>query len=137
MEDCIFCAIAAHRAPASIIYEDGATLAFLDLHPLARGHTLVIPRTHCASIFELTDGVGEVVMRTAIKVAQALRAELLPDGLNLLQSNGRAAGQTVFHFHFHLVPRWRKDTLFVPREPPHEAGRTDLNELAATLKQRL
>ncbi len=137
MDDCIFCAIAAHQATASIIYEDEETLAFLDLHPLVRGHTLVIPRLHCANIFELKDGVGDAVMRTAIRIASALRAELAPDGLNLLQSNGRAAGQTVFHFHFHLVPRWSQDALFLPHHPLREAERTDLNELATALRSRL
>ncbi len=137
MDDCIFCAIAAHRAPAALIYEDEASLAFLDLHPLTRGHTLIIPRVHCANIFELTDGTGEAVMRTAIKVSAALRAELEPDGLNLLQSNGRAAGQTVFHFHFHLVPRWRNDSLFLPPHPLSEANRTDLNQLATLVHQRV
>ncbi len=137
MDECIFCAIAAHRVPASIIYEDEASLAFLDLHPLTRGHALVIPRVHCANIFELTDGAGDAAMRTAIKIASALRAELAPDGLNLLQSNGRAAGQTVFHFHLHLVPRWQKDALFLPHHPLREADRTDLDQLASALRQRL
>jgi histidine triad (HIT) family protein len=137
MADCIFCAIAAHRAPGAIFYEDEVTVALLDLHPLTRGHALVIPRIHCANVYELNDGTGEAVMRTVIRVAQALRAELEPDGLNLLQSNGRAAGQTVFHFHFHVVPRWDEDALFLPHGPLLEADRTDLGKLARALSQRL
>ncbi|MGB8646660.1 MAG: HIT family protein [Anaerolineae bacterium] len=137
MEECIFCAIAAHRAPGSLVYEDDSSLAFLDLHPLTRGHTLVIPREHCANIFELSDAAGQAVMRTAVKVAGALRGALNPDGLNLLQSNGHAAGQRVWHFHFHLVPRWSRDGLFLPAQPPRQADREDLNALAAALHAHL
>ena len=137
MIDCIFCAIAAKRAPASIVYQDEATVAFLDIHPIARGHTLVIPREHCANLFELSPSAGDVVMRATVKVASALREELVPDGMNLLQSNGHTAGQTIFHFHFHLVPRWRNDGLFLPRHAPGEAARTDLTELATALQLRL
>jgi histidine triad (HIT) family protein len=137
MDDCIFCAIALKRAPASVVYQDEATVAFLDIHPIARGHTLVIPREHCPTLFELSAIAGDVVMRTVVRVASALREELAPDGLNLLQSNGRVAGQTIFHFHFHLVPRWRNDGLFLPRHALAEAPRADLTELANALRQRL
>jgi histidine triad (HIT) family protein len=137
MDDCIFCAIAARGAPASMVYEDELSLAFLDIHPLARGHTLVIPREHCTNIFELSGPAGDAAMRAAAKVARALRAELEPDGLNLLQSNGRAAGQRVFHFHFHLVPRWSTDGLFLPHHPPAPAERSALDELAVALRQKL
>ncbi len=134
MEECIFCAIAAHRAHAAVIYEDEQSVAFLDLHPIARGHSLVIPREHCANLFDLTDAAGSAVMRTTVKVAGALQRELAPDGLNLLQSNGRAAGQTVYHFHFHLVPRWSKDGLFLPHQPPAVANREELAALAGALR---
>jgi histidine triad (HIT) family protein len=137
MADCIFCAIASNRAPASIVYQDESTIAFLDIHPISKGHTLVIPREHCANLYELSADAGEMVMRTTVKVAEALRDVLKPDGLNLLQSNGQAAGQTVFHFHFHLVPRWRDDGLFLPRHTLGEAQRSHLIELATALRRRL
>ncbi len=137
MAECIFCAIAEHRAPAAMLYEDEASLAFLDIHPLARGHTLVIPREHCANVFELSTTAGEAVMHATIKVARLLQQGLEPDGLNLLQSNGRAAGQTVFHFHFHLVPRWSTDGLFLPRHPLAQAERSELDALAGSLRSRL
>lgn len=137
MDDCIFCAIATSRAPASIVFEDEATLAFLDINPITRGHTLVIPREHCPDLFALSPAVGGLVMTTAAKVAGALREELKPDGLNILQSNGRAAGQTVFHFHLHLVPRWRDDGLFLPRHALARASRSELATLAASLRGRL
>lgn len=137
MEPCIFCAIAEHRAPASLVYEDAESLAFLDTHPIARGHTLVIPRAHCADIFELSDDAGRAVMQAAIRVARALRQELQPEGMNLLQSNGRGAGQKVFHFHFHLVPRWEHDGLFLPRHAPTPADRRELDRMAAALRRGL
>ncbi len=137
MDECIFCSIADHRAPASFVYEDEATVAFLDIHPIARGHTLLIPREHCSSIYDLSPEVGGAVMRATIKVARALRAELGPDGLNVLQSNGRVAGQAVFHFHFHLVPRWRQDGLFLPHHPHAVEERRGLDEMARALRGRL
>jgi len=137
MDDCVFCAIAAHRAPASLIYEDESSLAFLDIHPITRGHTLVIPREHCENIYELSETAGAAVIRAASRIARTLRQELQPDGLNLIQSNGRAAGQTVFHFHLHLVPRWNKDGLFLPPHSPVLAERTNLEALAEALRARL
>ncbi len=117
--------------------EDAETVAFLDIHPLTNGHTLVIPREHAATVFELSPAAGEAVMRATIKVARALREQLQPDGLNLLQSNGRAAGQTVSHFHFHLVPRWNKDGLFLPPHPPVRAEQEVLAPLAMALREHL
>ncbi len=137
MADCIFCAIAAHRAPAALICEDEHTLAFLDIHPIARGHTLVIPREHCADIFDLTHEAGCAVMAMAARVARALKGQLAPDGMNLLQSNGRPAGQTVFHFHFHVVPRWADDRLFLPHHPLRQAEPGDLEQLAGLLRHGL
>lgn len=137
VDDCIFCNIASKKAPSAIVFEDDATVAFLDIHPIARGHTLVIPRQHCANLYELTPNLGEVVMQTTVRVATALREELKPDGFNLLQSNGHAAGQTIFHFHFHLVPRWQGDGLFLPRHSLGESDRSNLNALANAIRQRL
>ncbi len=117
--------------------EDAETVAFLDIHPLTNGHTLVIPREHAATVFELSPTAGEAVMRATIKVARALREQLQPDGLNLLQSNGRAAGQTVSHFHFHLVPRWNQDGLFLPHHPPVRAEQEVLAPLAMALREHL
>lgn len=137
MAECIFCAIAAHRAPAAMVYEDDQTVAFLDIHPIAKGHALVIPRLHCSGIFDLSDEAGRAVIVTAARVARALKERLEPDGLNLLQSNGRAAGQTVDHFHFHLVPRWVGDRLFLPHHPLGRADTGDLETLAGLLRQGL
>ena len=136
MEGCIFCAIAEHRSPASILYEDEESIAFFDVFPIAKGHTLVIPKKHYADLYELADDAGRAVIRATARTATALRAALAPDGLNVLQSNGHAAGQRVFHFHFHVVPRWVGDRLFLPPRAKEPASRSDLDELAAAVRQR-
>jgi histidine triad (HIT) family protein len=135
--NCIFCLIAQHRAPATIVYEDDATLAFMDIHPFTRGHTLVIPREHVENIFELQDGIGARIIETTHHVAVALRDALMPEGMNVTQANGRAAGQTVFHFHFHLLPRWRGDGRPIPQHSPIQAERTELEAIAALIRAQL
>ncbi len=114
---CIFCAIAKGEAPAEVVYEDLATLAFLDINPATLGHTLVIPKVHVRNIYDLNDEIAAAVMRTATRVARGLRNALRPDGMNLVQANERAGFQSVFHFHFHLVPRWVGDGLRLPWRP--------------------
>jgi histidine triad (HIT) family protein len=137
MEGCIFCAIASHREPASILYEDELSLAFLDVFPIARGHSLVIPKQHYSDLYDLTQDAGKADFNAVARTAKALRAELAPDGMNVLQSNGRAAGQTIFHFHFHIVPRWSGDKLFLPPHAKALAPRSELDELAAAVSGRL
>ena len=107
--ECPFCAIVARQAPAAIVCEDADTLAFLDIHPVARGHTLVIPKTHIRTLLDLDDATGAALIRTVRIVANALRAAGLAEGLNLLQSNEAVGGQDVFHVHFHLIPRKADD----------------------------
>jgi histidine triad (HIT) family protein len=109
--NCVFCAIAAKRAPAAIVYESDGALAFLDIRPVVEGHTLVIPKKHCRNLFDLDDGSGKSVMHASRVVARALRAAFNADGLTVLQSNERAGGQEVFHYHAHLAPRFVGDGL--------------------------
>jgi histidine triad (HIT) family protein len=132
MDNCIFCAIVACRAPATIVYEDDHTLAFLDIHPSAPGHTLVIPKVHYENLFELQDGDG--MLQTIAHVARGLRSSLQPDGLNVLQANGHAAGQSVFHLHFHLIPRWKGDSLPVPRHPEKVTDHAELELIAQKIR---
>jgi histidine triad (HIT) family protein len=112
--DCVFCAIAAGAVPAYVVDEDDRTLAFLDRAAATRGHTLVVPKQHADDIWALPADDAAAVMRTAHRVAGRLRTSLAPDGLGLYQSNGRAAGQEVFHFHLHLVPRYAGDGVVAP-----------------------
>jgi histidine triad (HIT) family protein len=105
-DDCIFCAIVAGDAPARRVYEDEQTVAFLDINPVTRGHTLVIPRRHTADIWDVGEEDAVAVMRAATRVADILRRALEPEGMNLFQATRAIAGQTVFHLHIHVLPRF-------------------------------
>lgn len=107
-EDCIFCKIVAGEIPCSKVYEDDHTLAFLDINPAVKGHTLVIPKQHCRNLLDGEPETLKACMATAKKVAHGL-LEWGVDGVNLLQNNEPAAGQVVFHIHFHLFPRYEGD----------------------------
>jgi diadenosine tetraphosphate (Ap4A) HIT family hydrolase len=108
--DCIFCAIVAGRADASVVHEDETAVAFLDIHPITPGHALVVPRRHAASLAELDAGDGGHLFQVAMRVAAALRASpLRVEGMNLFLSDGHAAGQDVFHVHLHVLPRFTGD----------------------------
>jgi histidine triad (HIT) family protein len=130
-DDCIFCAIAAGDAPATIVAEDERTIAFMDIHPWTRGHALVIPRKHARNVYEIDDddlaAVAQAARRLAIKVRDSLGA----DGVNLLNSAERAAWQTVFHFHMHVIPRYEGDPLELPVRPKEG----DMDEIARTAEQ--
>ena len=123
--DCVFCAIAAGEIPSFKVYEDDLALAYLDINPFAKGHTLVIPKVHAADIMEIGESdLSELVVRVK-RVASHLKDVLGCDGFHILQNNGAAAGQTVRHIHFHIVPRWNGDPIVFE----NHAG--DMEELAA------
>ncbi|MDW8065672.1 MAG: HIT family protein [Anaerolineae bacterium] len=136
MNGCVFCAIVARQQPAEVVYEDEQTMAFMDIQPANPGHTLVIPKRHAATIFDIDEEDAAAVMRTAVRVARAIRKALAPDGLNLVQSNGRAGGQEIFHLHVHVIPRWVGDGLRLAR-PPVVRRERPLSEVAAELRQAL
>ena len=104
--NCIFCAIAAGEIPSFKVYEDELVLAYLDINPFAKGHTLVIPKEHSEGILDTDDETLAAVIARVKKVAARLKEKLGADGFNVLQNNGEAAGQTVKHLHFHIVPRF-------------------------------
>lgn len=107
--DCIFCAIAAGEIPSFKVYEDDLVLAYLDINPFSKGHTLVIPKEHSAGLLDTDDAMLAGVIARVKKVAAHVTAKLGCDGFNIVQNNGAAAGQTVNHIHFHIVPRWNGD----------------------------
>jgi histidine triad (HIT) family protein len=109
--NCIFCKIVAGTIPSFKLYEDAATLAFLDINPGNPGHALVIPKAHAANLYASDDKDLAAVMVTVRKVATAIEMTVKPDGLNLLQANGPGAAQSVFHFHMHILPRRNGDEL--------------------------
>jgi histidine triad (HIT) family protein len=132
-EDCIFCGIVAGGVPAQVVHRDDQTMAFMDINPATRGHLLVIPLAHAADIWELDLGQAQAVMATCRLLADRVRDTLQPDGLNLVQSNGAAAFQTVFHSHMHLVPRYHDDGLKLPWTPTPGDPET-IRETAAALR---
>ena len=121
--DCIFCAIAAGEIPSFKVYEDELVLAYLDINPFSKGHTLVIPKKHSTGLLDTDDETLAAVVARVKKVAARLKEKLGCDGFNVVQNNGEAAGQTVRHVHFHIVPRWIGDdaTTFVGRPGDMEA----------------
>ena len=137
-DKCLFCAIVAGEAPASVVWEDPAVIAFMDLRQPISGHVLVIPRRHIADILELDDDTGASLMAGTARVARAVSKAFSPDGLSVWQSTGEAAGQEVFHLHLHVMPRRTGDTLFRPyMELPPPAPRDTLDALAAQVRGQL
>lgn len=109
MENCIFCKIANGEIPSATLYEDEEFRVILDLGPASRGHALILPKAHAANIYELPEETAGKAMILAKRMAEKLTDALNCDGFNILQNNGEAAGQTVFHFHMHLIPRYKGD----------------------------
>ena len=107
-DDCIFCKLANGEIPANTIYEDEDFRVILDANPASEGHALILPKEHYANIYELDDDVSARIFPLAKKMACAMTEKLDCDGFNILQNNGEVAGQTVFHFHVHLIPRYKK-----------------------------
>ena len=116
-ENCIFCKIANGQIPSATLYEDEDFRVILDLGPAAKGHALVLPKEHAANLFELPDDLGGKALAVAKKVGDRLVKGLGCDGLNVVQNNGLAAGQTVFHFHMHLIPRFTNDHVGIGWKP--------------------
>ena len=108
-ENCIFCKIGSGDIPSYKLYEDEDFKVFLDLSPTSYGHVLIIPKEHYKNLFELDDTIASKALVLAKKVGAAMMNTLHCDGLNVLQNNGEAAGQTMFHFHIHLIPRYKED----------------------------
>lgn len=122
---CIFCSIAKGEIPSFKVYEDELVLAYLDINPFTRGHTLVIPKAHAEDLLDADDALLEKIVVRVKKVAAHLKAALPCDGFNILQNNGEAAGQTVHHLHFHIIPRYAGEGL------EFKSHKGDMDELKA------
>jgi histidine triad (HIT) family protein len=107
--DCAFCKIVAGDEPARVVYEDGEIIAFFPLEPATRGHTLVAPKRHVDNVLFLDVGLGSTILTAVVLLSRAIMGSLNPEGLNVITSVGEVASQTIYHLHFHLVPRWRDD----------------------------
>ena len=133
MSDCVFCKIVAGQIPSTRVFEDEHTLAFMDLGQVNPGHVLVAVKKHAANIYALDDTQAAAVARASTRVARAVEAAFKPEGLSVYQANGKAAGQTVFHYHVHLLPRHAGDGMELTwpvKNPPREK----LEEYAARIR---
>lgn len=130
----IFTRIVNGEIPSAKVYEDEQTLAFMDINPATRGHTLVICKDEYADLFTIPPDTLAAVARAVQRVALAIQAALKPDGMNILQNNGPASGQVVFHYHVHLIPRWEGDNA-LRGWTPRQADPATLQELAAQIGQ--
>jgi histidine triad (HIT) family protein len=136
MSDCVFCRIVARQIPATVVHEDAETLAFMDIGQVNPGHVLVACKAHVENVYGLSEAQAAAVFRAVAKVAKAVRAAFDPPGLSLYQANGKPAGQTVFHFHLHVLPRHDADGMQLTwpvKNPPREK----LEEYAARIRARL
>ncbi|WP_026651353.1 HIT family protein [Butyrivibrio proteoclasticus] len=132
MEDCIFCKLANGVFPTNSIYEDDNFKVILDNGPATKGHALVLPKQHYENLFEIPEDTLKEAAAVAKKVASTMKEKLGCDGLNLVQNNGEAAGQTVMHFHLHIIPRYNNDgqhILWKPTSPSPE----ELEEIKNTI----
>ena len=141
MEDCIFCKIIAGKAEASIVYEDELVLVFPPLHPVNKGHLLIIPKRHAAYLADIDESTAAHVMKTAKTMAAAIRKSgYRCEGINLFLADGEAAEQEVFHFHLHVYPRFKGDGFgFKYDKERHflEMGRPELDKIAEEIKKHL
>lgn len=127
-ENCIFCRIAAGEIPSKTIYEDERFRVILDLGPVTRGHALILPKEHYRNIYELPEDAAGDVMKLAKRMTVQMTQKLHCDGFNLLQNNEEVAGQSVFHFHMHLIPRYREDGQKIGWKPG-EVTQEELEEI--------
>ena len=112
-DNCIFCKIAAGQIPSATIYEDADFRVILDIEPASKGHALILPKEHYANLYEMPDELAAKVLVVAKQIITKMTDILGCDGYNVLQNNGEEAGQTVFHFHMHLIPRYKEDDVTI------------------------
>ena len=130
--NCIFCKIANGEIPSKTLYEDDKFRVILDLGPASKGHALILPKEHYADLYELPEETAGEVMKLAKKMAAQMTQRLGCEGFNLVQNNGELAGQTVFHFHLHLIPRYRDDGQKIGWKP-QEATQEELETIRAQI----
>lgn len=131
-EDCIFCKIANGEIPSQTLYEDERFRVILDLGPATKGHALILPKEHYANLYELPEELAGETMKLAKKMMQQMTDKLACEGFNLVQNNGDLAGQTVFHFHMHLIPRYQADRQTIGWKPQHVSPE-ELQEIRAQI----
>ncbi len=139
MTACIFCKIIEGTIPSMKVYEDDHVYAFMDIMPATKGHVLLVPKTHCEYIYDMTEQQASQLFSVAPKIANAIEAEFNPKGMNLLQNNGAFAGQAVFHFHLHFIPRYDETDGFQLAVKTNDEAYTAerITEFAAGIRSQL
>lgn len=132
--NCIFCKIANGEIPTNALYEDDDFKIILDRGPATKGHALILPKEHFADLYEIDDAVAAKVLPLAKKMAARMKKAYSCDGFNLVQNNGKCAGQTVFHFHVHMIPRYADDTEMKIGWIPGEITDEEIDELVEKVK---
>lgn len=135
-DNCIFCKLAAGDIPTNTVYEDDTFRVIMDANPATKGHSLIIPKDHFANLYEMDEKVAAKAMKLAKKMAVHMKEKLNCDGFNLLQNNEETAGQTVFHFHMHLIPRYQGDTVGITWTPG-ELSDQDKEEILSKVRAQL
>lgn len=139
MSNCIFCKIVNGELPSAKVYENDEILAFLDISQITKGHTLVIPKVHKEDLFEMDEEIAGKLFSAVPSIAQAIKDEFGAKGMNLLNNNGASAGQEVFHYHMHLIPRYDENDGFSKRFVSHQSEYSpeDLQTMAAAISSKL
>lgn len=137
--NCIFCKILNNEIPAAKVYEDEHVLAFMDISQVTKGHTLVIPKTHLENVYELDSETAGHLFSVVPKIANSIKKQLNPIGMNIVNNNGKDAGQAVFHYHLHLVPRYGKGDGYglVWKDHSSQYKQADLQEIASIINAGL
>lgn len=135
--DCVFCNIVARNLEAEVVFENESVISFLDIRPVNYGHTLVIPKQHFENFISVPADTLSSLVTTTQNIAAAVQISLGSDGFNIIVNNGAAAGQTIFHFHFHIIPRYKMDFKFKPtfKSYENEAMKTFADKIRTELKQ--
>ena len=133
--DCIFCKIIKGEIDSAKVYEDQDVIVILDIYPLTKGHCLVIPKNHFDNIFDVKENILQKIILAAKKISEKIKKSLNVDGINLLQSTGSTAGQAIFHFHLHIIPRYKGDGLVNHfGKKPQRADIEEIKRLAEKIK---
>ena len=135
-DDCIFCKLANGNIPTNALYEDYMVKVIFDAGPVTKGHLLILPKNHFDDIYSLDDETAAHIFKVAVKLSKALKKALHCDGLNILQNNGELAGQTVFHFHMHIIPRYKGDS-FEMKFNPGAISDDEINELREKIQRKM
>lgn len=136
-KDCIFCKIVAGEIPCTKVFEDDFVLAFMDISPLNKGHLLVIPKEHFLDIVEIDPKLYGHMASVVCNLAKAVKASIDPEGMNVMQLNGKAGNQVVPHLHMHLVPRWAGDGLAICAWEPIPGDKNEIMKDAESIKAKL